>query len=243
MGKISNIIESGGFSPTSLSVMQNIQDVNYNCVGDGQMLLDPTLHDTVLNRTNEDKEFMKSLQSEKDDDYASFEELQKAFDSLGPDTGYEPKKNVRTMNNLIERHDISSYQIDVDFQCTSLQSLNPPLDVLSQIDSMLLIDNVEEFKHVNHLEENPLLIKYIAYGLLDTSIYDQNIVIQTETDSKANMKKFAESIPLDFKQTAAFEVMSCSYLLKALETNNINVEQIQKCSLNINQHVYQKRKI
>ena len=85
-------MESGGFSPTSLSVMQNIQDVNYNCVGDGQMLLDPTLHDTVLNRTNEDKEFMKSLQSEKDDDYASFEELQIAFDSLGPDTGYEPKE-------------------------------------------------------------------------------------------------------------------------------------------------------
>ena len=107
--KYQTVMASSGFSPTSLSVMQNIQDVNYNCVSDGQMLLDPTLHDTVLNRTNEDKQFMKSLQSEKDDDYASFEELQKAFDSLGPDTGYEPEKNVRRMRNLIERHDISSH--------------------------------------------------------------------------------------------------------------------------------------
>ena len=226
--KYQHVIKSGGFSALSLAVMQNIQDVNYNCVRDCQRLLDPILHDTILNKTDEDKEFMKKLHDEKDDDYTTYEELQKAYDSLGPDTGYEPLEHIRTMHQLINRHDVSCHKTNVEFDGTSLQSLNPPQNILTQIESIPSAYIVEDFQHVNHFERNPLLIEYIAYGVLDTNMYDQNVTIMTEIDSKMNMEKFAESIPLDFKQTVAFEVMACSYLLKAIEINNINMRQIQK---------------
>lgn len=105
--KYINLMKNNKLTPTTIKVLQNIQDVNYNCVIGKTDILDPILKSTSYKKCDEDKKYNKQKKDSDDENYASIEELQKAFESIDPDTGYEPDNEKRSMSHLIERHVIN----------------------------------------------------------------------------------------------------------------------------------------
>ena len=233
--KYMNLMKNNKLTPTTIKVLQNIQDVNYNCVIGKTTILDPILKSTSYKKCDEDKKFNKQKKDSDDENYASIEELQKAFESIDPDTGYEPDNEKRSMSHLIERHVINEKKIDTKFDevISNLKDIvNPPESILNTLDGINNNVSSSAWNHDDHFQHDHLIIEYIAYGVFLENWYDIDNQHLTENHSytpnaDVHMTCFANKQGLDFKQTAAFEVIASSYILQCLDSHGINHERIQ----------------
>ena len=83
------------------------------------------------------------------------------------------------------------------------------------------------WNHDDHLQYDRLIIEYIAYGVFLENWYDIDNQQHLTPNPDVNMTYFASKQGLDFKQTAAFEVIASSYILQCLDNHGINHERIQ----------------
>ena len=114
------------------------------------------------------KKFNNQKKDGDDEDYASIEELQKAFESIDPDTGYEPGDEKRSMSKLIERHVINEKKIDTKFDevISNLKDIvNPPESILNTLDGINNNVSSSAWNHDDHFQHDHLIIEYIAYGV------------------------------------------------------------------------------
>ena len=77
-----------------------------------------------------------------------------------------------------------------------------------------------------------ILNDVILQGLPMTSVTSEHVV-QTEQGhnvEKLSLKHIISKFRLDFKQAVAFEIMSCSFILKSLTVHNISEGMLHKFS-------------
>ena len=140
------------------------------------------------------------------------------FESIDPDTGYEPDNEKRSMSHLIERHVINEKKIDTKFEVISnlKDIVNPPESILNKLHGINNNVSSSAWNHDDHFQHDHLIIEYIAYGVFLENWYDIDNQHLTENHSytpnaDVHMTCFANKQGLDFKQTAAFEVIASSY--------------------------------
>ena len=73
------------------------------------------------------------------------------------------------------------------------------------------------WNHDDHIQHDRLIIEYIAYGVFLENWYDIDNQQHLTPNPDVNMTYFASKQGLDFKQTAAFEVIASSYILQCLK--------------------------
>ena len=214
-------------------VLQNIQDVQYNCTSQSNVKVDPILQTTVYEASDEDNDMKKKMSSD-DSNVADYDEIDKMFQSLSPDVGYEPDELKRDLSFITSSHDVPLSKINVDMlNDDNLKNiLDIPAIVVEEIDENLNQTNNSEWNDDEYLNQNTLIIEYLAYGLLSHHLYDDDFdltrVLDEDELMDINMERYAQSQNLDLVQTAAFEVMACSFILAQLEMHDITEEGILK---------------
>ena len=244
--KKSDIIKNGSFwevyedafcnnklPDTSYTVLQNIQDVQHNCTSQSNANIDPIFRSTVYEKSDEDKDMKKKV-SKDDPNVVEYNEIEKMFNSLSPDVGFEPDDLKRDLSFITSKHDIPSSKINVDMlDSDNLKSIvDVPSEIVQEVEGNANGARNVEWNDDEHLNQDPLIIEYLAYGLLSQHLYDDDYVesrILDELDLVSiNMEKFASSQGLDLVQTAAFEVMASSFILTQLEMHDITEKGILK---------------
>ena len=223
--KYVSLNKKGLFPELGKDILQNIQDVEHNCVRDSKKCIDPLMSSTTYKKSDEDKK-MNNSNNNNDDDYLDFDALEEAFKTMTPDLGYEPNKVQRNLSYTINRHDVNPEKIDTDFKCDEMNDiLNPPNDVLASFSNTNVRSQRTEWNETLFRNDDPLIIEYIAYGCLAFNLYDEENedprVDGVTYDKSLNMGQYAMTQTLDLIQTAAFEVMVSSFILLQLEKHDI----------------------
>ena len=111
---------------------------------------------------------------------------------------------------------------------------DPPEEVINKLDGINHDALLSSWKHDDYIQNNRLIIEYIAFGVFSENWYDncsQQPLSENHCNTipipDVNMISFSNDQGLDFKQTAAFEVMSSSYILQCLDNHGINNQRIQ----------------
>ena len=218
-------------SELGYSVLQNIQDVQYNCTAQSNVKVDPILRSTEYEGSEEDQELKKKVASD-DPNAVDYKQIEEMFNSLSSDVGYEPDELKRDLSFISSSHDIPTSNINVEgIDSDNLKDiLVIPESITEDIESNSNQTGNIQWSDEEHLNEDPLIIEYLAYGLLSHHLYDDDYNdsrVLDETDLlNINMDKYAVNQKLDLIQTAAFEVMASSFILAQLEMHDITEEGI-----------------
>ena len=141
------------------------------------------------------------------------------------------------MSHLIERHVINEKKIDTKFDevISNLKDIvNPPESILNTLDGINNNVSSSAWNHDDHFQHDHLIIEYInsLWSFLENwyDIDNQQHLSENHSytpNADVHMTYFANKQGLDFKQTAAFEVIASSYILQCLDSHGINHERIQ----------------
>ena len=169
-----------------------------------------------------------------DPNIVDYEQLDEIFNSLSPDVGYEPDELKRDLSFISSSHDIPSSKINVEgINSDNMKDiLDIPESITQEIEGTTNQRGNVTWNDEEYLNQDHLIIEYLAYGLLSHHLYDEDYtdsrVLDDEELLNINMEKFAQNQELDLIQTAAFEVMATSFILAQLEMHDITEEGIFK---------------
>jgi len=97
-----------------------------------------------------------------------------------------------------------------------------------------LADDKQHYQNQKNMMDNYMVIEIlndvILQGLPMTSVTSEHAL---QTKQGHNVEKFSfkhiiSKFKLDFKQAVAFEIMSCSFILKSLTVHNISEDMLSK---------------
>ena len=214
-----------------IEILQNIQDVNYNCPRMGRST-DKLLTVTELNKIAGDDKIGNDTKDD-DDGCIPFQDIENHLSTLDPASHdiSDPQINKRRLQILKDRCKIDIADVQTEVTSNDLQPICGIPDII--LDTLNLTENevntppttINNANDNTYLREHPMIIELITGKILQRM--NNEVLLNNEgdpsisgNDLNINLEHLAAS--LDFKQKAAFEVMATSFRLQALECYNIS---------------------
>ena len=161
-------VRDGSFWPKGLDILQNIQDIHYNC-SQMEKPVDPITASTILKAHEKDKELNRS--NEQEDNTVNVDQIENLLDSLN---GCEPGQQIsdpdidkRRLAHIAEGVTIPPHTITNNTSPSTLKNiLDIPASVARQFqDDMTTDENVSGLDLQNdctYLRRNPMIIEMIT---------------------------------------------------------------------------------
>ena len=221
----------------------------YNC-SCATIYSDPIITQTVLNSCPEDKDLLAKLKKERNQ--TDINDYEKSMDELvqGMDVSQvEPDPTNRTLSKLQCDTGLSPETINLKRQLNNSSDLPSITDIPSDVD--IASKNTINRKQNNEVSTNAGVTvqqkhcNFVIEVLLETLHADAGTVIDNipsqsqqppptiEREAIPTIEEIIKNNTLDMKQSVAFEIMFCSFLLKSLETETIENGLINEMSNNI----------
>ena len=226
------------FWPKGLEILQNIQDITYNCT---QLTrpVDPVTASTMLKEHEKDKELNRSNNNEENTvTIENIEALLKSVDGHD-DQISDPDIHKRRLKLIAEKVVVPPHTIASGASPTIMKDiLKIPREIKdifrgNDDDSMDGDDDLLDLSYRStYLQNNPLVIEMIT-GRIFTPFNEANWDNEDPYSpdslaSKINLKYIITANTLDIKQAAAFEILACSYLLTCLDEFKVTEDEISK---------------
>ena len=227
------------FWPKGLEILQNIQDINYNCA-QLERPVDPITASTTLRTHEKDKELNRS--SETEDNAVSIDHIEAMLNSVDANTSNpigDPDIKKRRLKHIAERVVVPAHTIT---NCTAHSTLTNILDIPRAVRSQLQVgddmsidgnDNGLDLQYRStYLQSNPMVIEMITGKVFDpfnaVNWGSEDPLAPNSLASKINLEAIIKNNTLDLKQAAAFEILSCSFILNSLDDYNITGDELSK---------------
>ena len=233
-------VRDGTFWPKGLEILQNIQDINYNCA-QLKKPVDPITASTVLQQHEKDKEINRS--NEQEENTVTIDHIEALLNSLdGCESGQQiPDSDInnRRLTHIAERVIVPPHTITNIISPSMLTNIfNIPRVVTSNFhntDDMSTDENDSglDLQYRNrYLTRYPMIIEMITGKVFDsfTNIDwgNEDPLVPNSLASKINLEAIIKINKLDIKQAAAFEILACSFILDSLDDYKVTEIELSK---------------
>ena len=238
--KYREVIAANGLSKKSLEVIQNIQDVSYNCSNIAKVK--DELETTTIFTPHESDSKMKCKEDEVTTDVNELAEMFKQLD----DTGLEDSDpNKRSLSIIGKRHTIVNQELPLH-NLTLPDITNIPDGIHVGIKGIpvekkkasnttgkdaITSDDGKPIPDTKNDIDFCMIIDILTEAFLN-QMGEDAVTCQDTTDLLKSVKDVSfESVikeyTLDFKQSIAFEIMASSFLLKSLNVGNVSEDVLE----------------
>ena len=237
--KYRSSVHDGTFWSKGLEILQNIQDINYNCT---QLTkpIDPITATTTLKEHEKDKELARSDDNEENTvTIENIEALLKTVDSHSHNIS-DPDINKRRLKIVADKVLVPPHTLP---NITSSSSkLKDMFQIPTTISEQFLPDSdqpstgnsngLDLTRNGCYLLSNPLVIEMITGKIFqsysDVNWDNEDPFLPNSIASRINLEFIIKSNQLDIKQAAAFEILACSYILLSLDDHKVTQDEINK---------------
>ena len=233
---------NGQFWPKGLEILQNIQDINYNC-SQLDRPIDPVTAATVLTEHEKNKELDNSSEEENPVGIDQVETMLESLTSGNGDSSSigisEPDIDKRRLNYVANRVDVPSHTINSIMSPTTMKDITDiPEEVTRQVASTVTTpanntdpDSILQQRN-NYLQNHEMVVEMITgkvFQPLDEVDWgNENPYASNSLACKINMEAIIKANTLDLKQAAAFEILACSFILSCLDDYKITESELNK---------------
>ena len=233
-------VREGTFWPKGLEILQNIQDINYNCP-QLQKPVDPITASTTLRKHEKDKELNRSNQVDENTvSLDHIEDLLKSVQVPGQELS-DPDINKRQLKQIAERVKVPEHTIT---NATSPSMLANVMDIPTEVTSFfpstgdnMNVDeddsrlDVDQYRR-SYLQTNKTVIELITGRVFDSYTDvdwgNEDPTSDNSLASRINLGRIIHKHTLDIKQAAAFEILACSFILGSLDDYNVTDDELRK---------------
>ena len=237
--KYRSSLRDGSFWPKGQEILQNIQDINYNCT---QLTkpLDTITATTTLKVHEKDKEMARA--DDNDDNTVTIENIEALLKTIDQHSHDIPDPSIikrrlkiiadkvmippNTLPNITSYSSMLSNAFEIPTEVSKF--FLPDIEQPSTEDH----DGLDLTQNTPYLRRNPLVIELITGKIFqsfsDVNWDNEDPFSQDSVASRINLEFIIKANTLDLKQAAAFDILACSFILQCLHEQNITQNEINK---------------